>query len=62
MFLDIMAAIVAGGVVVIGLLLLIVVFLGVQISNKLEDLLDHLRGGLGKTVNETLEEEEKNGQ
>ena len=59
MFLDIMAAIVAGSVVVIALLLLIVVFLGVQISNKLEDLLGHLQGGQGRTVNEVIEDEEK---
>lgn len=60
MYTDIMVGIVAGATVIIALLLLLIVYLGVNIANKLEDLLQYLRGGLGLTSNETRDGEKEN--
>jgi hypothetical protein len=56
MYTDIMVGIVAVGVVVINLLLLLMVYLGVAISNKLDDVVNHMHGGFGKTPVEKKEE------
>lgn len=62
MYTDVLVAVAAVSSVVIAILLLLMVAIGVNIANKLEDLLNNLRGSTGMTTNESIDDEEENGK
>ena len=56
MFVNIMASIVAGGIILIVLLMLLMVFVSIQISNRMDDLIDYT-----KAMRKLVEEQSSKG-